>query len=912
MRCLLPAVLLLGTLAAQPEPFLPGTTYDPALPTLQQVVGHDWGEDISSHADVERYARALAAASPNVAIFDYGRSWQGRTLFYLVLASQQNLQRLDAIRAGMAALADPRGLADAEAQRLLRELPAVAWLAYTVHGDEISGSDAGLLVAWHLAAARGDALVDAILRETVVIVDPLQNPDGRDRFVHHWRSTRGPWPDPEPDAAEHNQPWPGGRTNHYLFDMNRDWFALTQPETRARVQAFLQWWPLVYVDLHEMGGNSTYYFAPPAEPLNPEITPVQRDWLHRYGRNNAAWFDRFGIDYFTRENFDAFYPGYGEGWPTFHGSIGMTFEQASARGLVFRRRDESQLSYRDGVRNHFLASLGTLETAARGRQEALAAFLDYRRSAVEQGRAAAVKEYVFPDRGDRARLWDLMERLETQGIEVQRSTGELVSAAAEPYLGGEPGPQTFATGSFVVSLAQPAGRLATVLLSRHQDMSPHFLAEQRQRQDRRQSTEFYDLTGWSLPLLYDVECWLCREACQGERAAHPLGARPPVPGAEAADPTVAWLVPWSGNGAAAVLVELLRAGVKVRYADEPFRIDGRAFPAGSLVVKVAGNGAEVHRMVRDAARRHGADVHAVDSSWVEAGPHFGSNEVHAVKPPRVALAWDRPCSANSAGWARFLLERVYGLPVTLIRSAQLGGADLDRFTVLVLPDGGGYGGVIGKAGAERIVQWLRRGGVLVTMGGSTRWLTEDGVKLLSSAPEDRKQPGKEKAKDQAKDGTKEPAGDPKPEPDRPEPPSAAAKPAPADEPFDYHKAIQPDKEPPPHTPGAILRVRLDPEHWLAFGYDGDAFVVTESSDIYTPVKLDQGTNVAVYQTVDQLLVSGFTWEEAKQQLAQKAYLVHQPHGRGHVVAFAEDPNLRAFARGLNLLFLNAVLLTPGR
>jgi len=936
LRRLAPALATALLLPAQAPPFLPGVDYDPAIPTMQQVLGHAPGDEILLHAEVEQYLHALAAAAPDrVRIVEYGKSWEGRQLCYAVVGSKEHLAALPELQRGWQRLADPRGLEDAEAQRLVGGLPALAWLAYCVHGDEPSGSDAALVLLHHLLAARGNALCDAIARDLVVIVDPLQNPDGRDRFVHGTRAARGLEPAAEPSAAEHTQPWPGGRVNHYLFDMNRDWFALTQPETQARVAAFQQWWPQVYVDLHEMGGNSTYYFAPPASPLNPEITAAQRDWLLRYGRNNAAWFDRFGIDYFTREEYDSFYPGYGEGWPTFHGAIGMTFEQGSARGLVFRRDDESLLSYRDCVLHHFLASLGTLETLSVGCKEALAAFLDYRRSAIAEGERGPVRAYVFPDRGDRSRVARLVNLLLQQGIEVQRADGGASSGACVPLAGGAPSAQTFPAGSYVVDLAQPGKRLASVLLSRHFDMDPKFLEEQLHKQQRRKGNDFYDLTGWSLPLLFDVETWTTSAKVDGTlRLLHAGEAAPAYAALPEAAPQVGYVVPWT-NGGARLLVELLKQGVKVRSLDKPFRLNGRDFAAGAFVARTLGNPKELPALIRDAAARCGAEVVPTDTSWVESGIHFGSNNAHPVLPPKVAMAWDRPVSANSAGWARFLLERRYGLPVTPIRTPQLASADLDRFTVLVLPDGQGYGQILGKGGAARIAQWVERGGVLVALGSACRWLAEDDVALLASKPEDRTKP-KKKGKDGEGDDKGEGKGEG--EADKPDAkPDAAAKPGekpaaqqPADtkpaaqdqakdkdkdkpeEPFDYAKAIVPDKEPPPRTPGAILRVALDPEHWLAFGCGTTANVVNESSDIFTPVKLDRGTNVAVYAAQDQLVLAGFTFEEAKKQLANKAWLVHQPRGEGHVVAFAEDPNVRCFADGLNLMFLNAVLLGAGR
>jgi len=566
----------------QTPPLVPDVRYDPAIPTLGAVIGHEPGAEITSHADVERYLQALAAASPRLRLVHYGTSWEGRRLWYAIVASPANMAKLDEIQAGMQRLADPRGLDDAAAERLLADLPAVGWLAACVHGDEPSGGDALLSILHHLLAAQGDPLVERILEQCVVLVDPLQNPDGRDRFVASTRAARGRFPDAEPRSAEHSQPWPGGRSNHALFDMNRDWFALTQPETQGRVRAFREWWPLVYADLHEMGGNSTFFFPPPAAPVHGEVTAEQRQWLERYGQNNARWFDRAGFEYFTREAFDSFYPGYGEGWPLFQGSIGMTFEMASTRGLVFRREDESLLVYRDCVRRHFTAALATLETLANGRAEALAAFLRFRRAGCV--RTGPVRDYVFPARGDRTRLARLCKLLLAQGVEVHRATAELRGSAA-PLGGGEAGAVTFPAGSFVVSLAQPASTLAHTLIAPHFDMGEEYLAEQKRREAARLGAEFYDMTAWSLPLLFGVEAWAAAEPVAGERVllregeadagAAPLRAVPPA---------VGWVVAWGQNGAAALLAALLRDAVRVRCLDRAFT------PAG----------------VRSAARRHAA------------------------------------------------------------------------------------------------------------------------------------------------------------------------------------------------------------------------------------------------------------------------------------------------------------------
>ncbi|MCI0490730.1 MAG: peptidase M14, partial [Blastocatellia bacterium] len=256
---MLMAVLAAPLAAQNGFEFWPGANYDARIPTFKQVMGYDPGERITSHAGLMKYMEALAEAAPNqVKVFEYAKTWEGRKLIYVAVGSEANIRQLDTIRAGMQRLSDPRRTPPAEARSLTASLPAVVWLGYGVHGNEISSPDAALLTAYHLVASRNDRVVDEILSKTIVLIDPTQNPDGRDRFVHNFEIAEGLEPDDSPLAAEHNEPWPGGRTNHYYFDMNRDWFALTQPETQGRVRALLEWFPLVFVDLHEMGTDSTY------------------------------------------------------------------------------------------------------------------------------------------------------------------------------------------------------------------------------------------------------------------------------------------------------------------------------------------------------------------------------------------------------------------------------------------------------------------------------------------------------------------------------------------------------------------------------------------------------------------------------------------------------------------------------
>jgi hypothetical protein len=889
--------------APPPVPFAPGVKYDRTIPTLRQVLGHDSGEKITTPDEIVQYLKALQAAAPDrTRLVEYARTWENRPLYVLIISSADRLAKLDEIKKGLQRLADPRGVSASDLDGLITSMPVVTWLLHAVHGNEISSSDAALAEAHHLLAAQGDPAVEIILRESIVLIDPLENPDGRSRFVFQNLLGQAAIPDSEPASAEHDEPWPGGRSNHYLFDMNRDWFSQSQPETRGRTKLFLEWFPQVVVDLHEMSGNSSYYFAPPADPLNPHITKAQASWFQTFGKANADRFDARGFSYFIREVYDSFYPGYGESWPIFHGAVGMTYEQASARGLVFRREDDSDLAYRDGVLHHFTAAITTAETAARNREKLLRDFVDYRRTAIAEGEQGPVKEYVLTPGADPSRAERLARLLATQGFDVNRA-----------HAAFKVGTKDVPAGAFIVPVAQPSSRLLRNLMEPHIPQPDAFVKEQDRRRKKRLDEQIYDVTAWSLPLAFDVEV-LRADRLTGVKTSPVIAAElpwalTPTGGINIANlpaAKVGYLLPW-GSGTATTIIEALRSGLRVRSADLPFTLGGRQYPGGTAIVRIAENPADTGARLGAIAAKHGVEVVPIDSAFVEQGISLGSGDVSFLKLPRVLLAWDTPTQSLSAGWARFVLERRFGQPVTTVRTGSLGRVDLPKYDVLVLPSGN-YAAGIGGDTLRRVKDWINAGGTLVTLAEASRWAARENVGLLGTTTELRG--GKPETDAPAGGGSgggsggsgsgSSGSGGGSPKGD-----AAAA------QPISLEKAIEPERERPAGINGAFLRVNLDLEHWLAAGTDGQISGLVDGQRIFTPLKLDKGRNVGVYGGPDpDPVISGLVWEDAKAQLAYKAFLMHQPTGQGHVIAFAEDPNFRAFTEATELLFINAVLLGP--
>ncbi len=869
------ALATLIQLPAQLPELVPGVRYDPAIPTLEEVAGHGFREAITPPDDVIRYMEALAEAAPErTRLVRYAESWEGRPLVVLVIGSAERMARLDEVKAGIARLADPRGLDDAEAEALLAELPVVTALMHAIHGNEITPSGAAMAEAYHLLAATGDADVDLILSESLVLIDPLENPDGRNRFVYQNEVAQARWPDEAAVSAEHDEPWPGGRSNHYLFDLNRDLFIQSQPETRGKVDILLEFRPQIVADLHEMGGDATYFFPPTAPPSNPWYGERQIALMDVFGAATAARFDERGFAYFNREVFDLFYPGYVDMWPMGYGALGMTYEQASPRALRLRQSDGDLLTYGDGVLHHFTAALETALTAARNRERILRDYLAFRREGVEMGRRGPA-EIVLHSAHDPGMAERLATMLVENGIEVFRAAGPVTV-----------GDRTLsAASSFIVPLDQPAHRFIHNLLDAHVPMAEDFVRRQIERRANRQPDEIYDLTAWSQSLLWDVEAietdatGARGEAVAGRAAVERAGDAPAV--APLPEAVVGYLVPWGTNGAAAV-AEALREGLRVRAAGAEFTLGGRRYGVGTAIVRVAENGPELREHLAEIAARHRAEVVAIDDAYVREGMSLGSGRVRALREPRVLLVYDAPGQSYSVGWARYVLERRYGQRTTAVRASSLGRARLADYDVVVFPSGN-YGGTVGDGLLDRLRGWMRDGGTVITMAESSRWASRAG--LLGTETERRG--GRAESDDAPDPGT-------------------------PDQPIEYLDAISPADESPEGVPGAILRTLLDTEHWLAAGTDGEIGVLVEGSRVFRPITLDRGANVGRYADLDSLVLGGIVWEESRPQLASKAFLIHQPVGRGQLVAFAEDPNYRAYAEATQLLFMNAVLLGPGR
>jgi hypothetical protein len=835
------------------------------LPSPAGHLGYSLGERFTRHADILGYLRALDAASPRVAMWQYGASYEDRPLVLLAISSADNIARLDELRAARALLDRPHQLARQAREELLRDMPAVVWLGYGVHGNESSSAEAAMAAAYVLAGAQGEGAPD--LSRLVVLIDPLLNPDGRERYVNGFVSRRGREANGDPQALEHSEPWPGGRGNHYFVDMNRDWAWATQVETQARVAEMATWEPQVYVDFHEMSSQSTYFFPPPAEPLHPAFGEVTRQWLHAFGRANAAAFDQLGWSYYVGEEFDFFYPAYGDTYPTLRGGIGMTYEVAGGgvAGSVLERKTQGRWQLADRIARHLATSLATVATAAAGDRKLLGDFLRLReRRATEPGP-------TFVWRADQPEARELARLLARHGLEVdQLRRDEEVEAV--PIAGGDARRQRLPAGSWAVSSAQPLGTLAIALLEREAEVPAAFLQRQRERADENLDALFYDVTAWSLPLALNLHAWSTDASLATTPvSAGELTAAYPATATAAAGGRVGFLVPPAGVRGYAFAAAALRRDLPVRVALEGITVGERTFPPGTLFLPRAGR-EDLAAEVTPLAAIHGVELVPLESSLPTAGIPLGSERVVPLRRPRVAVAAGPGVASTSAGSLWHLLDRQVEVEHSLVDVSALGSLDLSSYTALLLPEGSGYGHWLDEGDAERIGEWVQRGGVLVAIGDAADWLHEHELTTVAARKLD------EASQEGDGEGGGAPAGD-------------------EERVWDTELFV----------PGSIVASEMR-RHPLTVGVDG-APPMLFWGDRFHAATGDPQQDLLRVRGSDPLL-AGVAWQEAREQISGALLMASERRGDGRVVVFTQDPAFRLFWRGTMPLLLNALLLAP--
>jgi hypothetical protein len=654
------------------------------IPSPDEFLGYPLGTKFTPHQKVVDYFKKVAAGSKNLQLQTYGKTYEGRELLLAVISDPSNMDNIEQIRAANLGLAK----ADKSAIKSTKQ-PAIVWLSYNVHGNESNSTETSMRVLYNLANA--DSKTKEWLKNTVVIIDPCLNPDGRERYVSNYNMVSGTVPNPDPTAVEHTEPWPGGRPNHYYFDLNRDWAWQTQVESQQRVVAYHKWMPQVHVDFHEQSYNEPYYFAPAAEPVHQDVTAWQREFQVIVGKNNAKYFDQNGWKYFTKERFDLLYPSYGDTYPLYNGAIGMTYEQGGIRaGLAVITRDGDTLTLKDRIDHHFTTSMATIETVSANAEKLVSEFKKYFEKNITTP-PGNYKSYVVKAQNI-DRLNKLASLLKKNNIAYAFGGDKTLSG----YNFETQKQESFKVerNDLILNLQQPTAVLASVLFE------PQTVVT---------DSNTYDITAWALPYAYGLNAYAVKEAING---SFPTIAEKNETIPNIANP-YAWAMSWSAIKDAQVLAELQKLKVKVRITEEGFTIGSKVYKPGSLLIYRSENektNKDLAKNLNDLARQYNTSFYPIASGYVDKGKDFGSNVYPILNTPKIAVVTGQGTSSLAVGAVWHFFEQELKYPITMINTQNLTALDINKVNVLVLPEGS-YEERI----TERLSAWVNAGGKLILL-----------------------------------------------------------------------------------------------------------------------------------------------------------------------------------------------------
>ena len=845
--------------------FEPTLKYDSKIPSPSNELGYELGERFTEYAHVITYLKKLAAASPRITMAKYGETYEKRPLYYLVISSEENQSKIDEIQTNNLKLANPLSTSSAEAKQIMDNHPVVVSYSYNIHGNETSSTEAAMQVAYRLAATKDQSTLD-VLENTVFVMFPCINPDGRDRYVYWYNSVQRGKIASETKDLDHYAPWPNGRTNHYWFDLNRDWIWGIHPESRGHTGVYQQWMPQVHVDYHEQGYHNNYFTVPGTTPRNlllPDAIDALSDTI---GRANIAAFDKHQISYFTREAFDFFYPGYGSSYPSVMGAIGMLTEQGGiAGGLAVKTNDGHVLTLRQRIFDHYTTSIATLKKA--GERKNL--FLNYTWEAMNpQNSKDKTKAYIFPDNPD-SYLYEVINILLKQGVKVEKAATDFAVKGAKNYHDRNLQSKKFKKGAFIVSTNQARHLFVNSILS------PEIAIE---------DSVMYDMATWAAPLAYNLEAYYTDNALQVNTVQ--VKEMPLVTKGLLSTGNYGYTIDWKQENAPKALAMLWEKGYKVRSAQEPFTDGHKSWSEGTLIVLLGRNRDKKDKIEADMAAIANAATVMIDghqTGRMLKGNDLASRKSKPVKKPKVALLVEPPFSTYTCGQIYFLFDKITGLPIERVRTsilkqtaipnfgARYGIADLDDYDVLILAGGGkNLKKLFGKEQIKQLTDWVKAGGVLVATESATEFFTAKKSKMTKVHLLEVKKDSSDAAlylsyKDR--------------------------------EDFFGKKKI----------PGSALNAVIDKTHPLAFGMSNHLFSLKFGTKALKPNPEFQ--SVGYYsKNADKLLASGYATTENLKHLAGNTFAGVQPMGKGKIVFLMDNTQYRMFWRGPSRMMQNAVML----
>jgi hypothetical protein len=821
--------------------FLPEEySYSPDIPTPKSVIGHEVGEWHVTHDKLIQYMYALDKASDRISLEITGYTHESRPLLLLTITSPQNHTNIETIRKQHVQLTDPSTAANVD----LHQMPAVFYMGFSVHGNEASGSNAALLMAYHLAAAQGKE-IEEYLTHTVILFDPCFNPDGMQRFSSWVNARKSKVITTDPNDTEHQEAWPGGRFNHYWFDLNRDWLVAQHPESQARIRTFHQWKPNVLTDHHEMGTNSTFFFQPGVRSRNHPLTPDKNyELTRRIGEFHAKALDAIGSRYYTQEDFDDFYYGKGSTFPDAQGAIGILFEQASSRGHA-QESVNGVLRFEFAIRNQFTTAMSSLKAVNALREDLLQYQRQFFKDAAAEAAKDPVKSIVVKAPDDQARLFHFAEMIARQDIRIYPQ--KVVTSVA--------GKNIEETG-FVIPLAQPQYKLIKSMFEKRTSFTDSI---------------FYDISSWTLPLAFGVDYEEMKSVPSHQEALTTYG----IPAGQriGGKSEYAYAFETSAYYAPRAIYRLLRHGLKIKVATQPFRhTTGKQFERGSILLHLSGQERtpdQIEYILQEIAAQDGIDIYNFPTGLDFNGTSLGSNSFLSLRKPEMAMLVGDGITATDAGELWHLFDIRFNMPVTLITADAFNRANLSRYNTIIVPPTQGLL-PISDSVKEKLKSWVQQGGVVIGFENALSWLTSAGLGRFDMK-KDEPTNGENK-KDIIPEAR--PYGD-----------------------IEAYRGAQ-------TTSGAIFQAHADLTHPLMYGYHQPRIVIFKSNNLFMEKAKNAYGNPLKFGTAP--LMSGYISKTNYAKIKESSIAGVSALGAGRVIGFTDNLCFRAFWLGTNKMVMNAV------
>lgn len=801
-----------------------------------EFLGYQVGSKVTPHWKVLEYYQYLANQVPNqIKMESYGETTEGRPLRVFYISSAQNIGNLETIRTNNLKLAHAlEGEGNSSS-------PAIVWISNNIHGNETSSIEASMMTLFELVNPN-NSKSKTWLENTLVIIDPCLNPDGTERYNNWYNSVVGVKYNPELYAREHREPWPGGRYNHYYFDMNRDWAWQTQRESTLRAVIYNKWLPHIHVDFHEQGINSPYYFPPAAEPLHEVITPWQREFQTTIGKHNAKYFDSKGWLYFTKERFDLFYPSYGDTYPIYSGAIGMTFEKAGngSAGLGVYTDDKDTLTLVDRAIQHHASGLNVIEIVSQNAAKVVSEFKKFGDEAAS-GKLASFQSYIIKYDNSRDKsIRALLELLDKNKINYYSSSG---SVKGLDYFSKKEQNHTLTDKDVVIPGNQSKAALIRVLFEPEAKLT---------------DSVTYDITAWSLPYVYGLPAIASQSKIsnlnpyQLEKINNTTGSN------------FGYAIKWDGFTSAKLLAALLRNKITVKVSDQSFKIGSEDFPKGSIMVMKNGNKQiNTEKILKEEADRLQVKTYAIASGIVEGGKDLGSSDVKTIKAPKIMMMAGEGIRATNVGEVWHYFDQQLEYPIVLINPTDFSRVDWDEIDVFIMPNGS-YSFLKDKTQSDEFSNWIKKGGKVIALESAVSQLAGQSWSGLKTVKQDS---------------------------------SSKTKPSPLKKYGDRERGALEN-----YTAGAIFRVTFDASHPLMFGVK-DYFTLKQDDNLFQYFEPNKGWNVG-YITENSKM-SGFVGHSLVKKLKNGLVFGTENIGRGSIIYLTDNVLFRNFWESGKLIMANA-------